>query len=75
MSNNKQSSVEWLAVEIYHEMSMTGSGRLLQDILDEAIVKHKLEIQNAFTDGVICGMTNPKITAKEYYKEKYESDT
>jgi hypothetical protein len=44
MTNNKQqTAVEWFAVEIYHEMSMTGSGRLLQDILDEAKAMHRKE--------------------------------
>ena len=82
MSNNKQSSVEWYIIErhIIEIQSRLGlispieyDAKLIK-IEEQAKAMHKEEIENAFVecwkanmpDGYEC-----KLSAKEYYNEKF----
>ena len=44
MSNNKQSSVEWLAIKLWEEMYMKGDGAVFNELLEQAKAMHKSEI-------------------------------
>ena len=45
-------SIEWLIKELYTEMNMSGDGRVLDEILEEAKEMHKQEIIDAFKSGL-----------------------
>jgi hypothetical protein len=51
MSNNKQSSIEWLAIAIYEKFKMEGNGNELNDLVDQAKAMHKEEIIEAHDEG------------------------
>ena len=40
-------SIEWLIKELYTEMNLSGDGRVLDEILEEAKEMHKQEIIDA----------------------------
>ena len=70
MSNNKQSSVEWL-VKVYLQ-----KGKIDYFDIQQAKAMHKQEIMKAYLkhlpieDGVITAVQK----AEQYYKEKYGKD-
>jgi hypothetical protein len=69
-------SIEWLVKELYTEMNMSGDGRVLDEILEEAKEMHKQEIIDAWNDGeydYFYSKENGKDFAdgNEYYQEKY----
>lgn len=43
--SDKQTSIEWLLKELYTEMNMSGDGRVLDEILEEAKEMHKAETE------------------------------
>jgi hypothetical protein len=48
MSNNKQSSIEWLAQQLYEQMEMCGDGGVYDKIIKQAKVLHEQEIIDAY---------------------------
>jgi len=67
--NKKQSSVEWLFVELWN----TPKDKLQwQSIFEQAKAMHKEEIANAWNDGHTEGMEGGYCTTyEEYYKETF----
>jgi adenine deaminase len=73
-------SIEWLIKELYTEMNMSGDGRVLDEILEEAKEMHKQEIIKAFDEGqeyeYQYHINNaPKFDSQTYYNETYGSGT
>jgi hypothetical protein len=63
-------SIEWLVKELYTEMNMSGDGRVLDEILEEAKEMHKQEIIDAFDNGVEDdGYID---NAEQYYQETFK---
>jgi hypothetical protein len=54
MSNNKQSSIEWLAQQLYEQMEMCGDGGVYDKIIKQAKTMHKEEIKKAIKAGRPC---------------------
>ena len=75
MSNNKQSSVEWLAQQLYEQMEMCGDGGVYDKIIKQAKVLHEQEICQTYINAIKEYMIDPlgdtlyRIDAEEYYNE------
>jgi hypothetical protein len=74
MSNNKQSSVEWL-IEQYKKCFGPVIPLIMNNENEKAKAMHKEEIMNAHFEGQ-CDETEgyPLEIAKEYYNETYGGD-
>ena len=76
MSNNKQSSIDWLEEEFVKLESTIGVQGVFYELLEQAKAMHKQEIMKAYLkhlpieDGVITAVQK----AEQYYKEKYGKD-
>ena len=68
MSNNKQSSIERFAVELWEQMSMSGDGEVFTNLLNQAKAMHKEEIMNANED---LSTAN----GEQYYNETYGNES
>jgi hypothetical protein len=66
-------SIEWLVKELYTEMNMSGDGRVLDEILEQAKEMHKQEIIDAYGEGFGWNYGNKKYNGKEYYQETFVS--
>jgi len=83
MSNNKQSSVEWLVKEINQIIDFIPVNKWdeIRGVVQQAKAMHKEEIETAYISGVISEMNNPldainyKIDGEQYYKERFDPDT
>jgi hypothetical protein len=77
MSNNKQSSVEWLISQLIEKDLLMIYGKSLEDndlieIIKKGKAMHKEEIINAHTIGYVIGGGNGYIHEPEqYYNETY----
>jgi len=79
MSNNKQSSVEWLVKELNQKIDFIPMSKWdeIKEVIEQAKGMHKEEIIEAYTSGVISEMINPldamhyKIDSQEFYEKKY----
>jgi hypothetical protein len=61
--------VEWLYNELLNsEPNILEWNKLLQ----QAKEMEKNQIKSIFCDGLICGIENPKVTPKQYYKQIWE---
>jgi hypothetical protein len=85
MSNNKQSSVEWLSNQTYElfEQYLEGNfdritlNKLVLEATEQAKAMHKEEIKDAFVecwklnvpDGIEC-----KLDAEQYYNTTFKSE-
>ena len=75
MINDKQSSVEWLAQQLYEQMEMCGDGGVYDKIIKQAKVLHEQEICQTYIDAIKEYMIDPlgdtlyRIDAEEYYNE------
>ena len=69
MSNNKQSSVEWLAIAIYEKFKMEGNGNELNDLVEQAKAMHKEEIEDAW-DLSRRDIDYPA-NGEQYYNERF----
>ena len=68
MSNNKQSSVEWLENELKERYPLMNS----EPLFEQAKAMHKEEVINAHTIGyVIGGGDGDMYEPKQYYNETY----
>ena len=64
MSNNKQSSVEWLqAIELERDLTLAD--------WNQAKAMHKEEIKNAFTNGFISSRGSNRIADETFYNETF----
>ena len=77
MSNNKQSSIEWLIIQLIEKDLLIIHGNPLEDndlieIIKQAKAMHKEEIINAHFEGQ-CDETEgyPLEIAKKFYNETY----
>ena len=68
MRNNKQSSIEWLAQQLYEQMEMCGDGGVYDKIIKRAKAIHKEEIIDAYTSELTHW---PQDAPKEYYNETF----
>ena len=79
MSNNKQSSVELLAIAIYEKFKMEGNGNELNDLVEQAKAMHKKEIERAHYEGSVIVISKPDDDmlqlAQHYYNETYLETT
>ena len=76
---NKITSVEWMALQLYEKMEMKGSGSLFQDILEQAKAMHQQEVETSHIMGQglhAKSLTNLMIrdNAESYYNETYKKD-
>ena len=67
-------SIEWLMKELYTEMNLSGDGRVLDEILEEAKQKHKEEIVNTFKHAQALMVLDPTKRAEQHYYELYEKN-
>ncbi len=80
MINDKQSSIEWLAQQLYEQMEMCGDGGVYDKIIKQAKVLHEQEICQTYIDAIKEYMIDPlgdtlyRIDAEEYYNEKFGGD-
>lgn len=81
MSNNKQSSIEWLVNQlqkskdwqrVLNEVSQMSTARI--DIIAQAKAMHKEEIIEAGSDHCYPTCELAKFEAEEYYNEKFGGD-
>ena len=69
-------SIEWLIKELYTEMNMSGDGRVLNEILDEAKEIHKAEQENKFTEEQVAEAIEMAREYREYpFEKEYEYST
>jgi hypothetical protein len=66
-------SIEWLVKELYTEMNMSGDGRVLDEILEEAKEMHKQEIIDAFEKAYGSGYRDNGDSGIDYYAEIFVS--
>ena len=77
MSNDKQSSIEWLAQQLYEQMEMCGDGNVYDKIIKQAKVLHEQEICKTYISAIKEYMIDPlgdtlyRIDAEEYYNETF----
>lgn len=75
--SNKQSSIEWLAQQLYEQMEMCGDGGVYDKIIKQAKVLHEQEICQTYIDAIKEYMIDPlgdtlyRIDAEEYYNETF----
>jgi hypothetical protein len=74
MSNNKQSSVEWLAEQIKNDINLRLRGFDIDKALEQAKAMHEEEIINAHFEGQ-CDETEgcPLEIAKKFYNETFNT--
>ena len=78
--SNKQSSIEWLAQQLYEQMEMCGDGGVYDKIIKQAKVLHEQEICQTYIDAIKEYMIDPlgdtlyRIDAEEYYNETFGGD-
>jgi hypothetical protein len=68
MRNNKQSSIEWLAQQLYEQMEMCGDGNVYDKIIKQAKLIHKQEIVDAYYGELYYESTS---NGKHYYNETF----
>ena len=71
-------SIEWLVKELYTEMNMSGDGRVLDEILEEAKEMHKQEMAETFKQSrqaLIFEKDMPPVyeNFEQYYQETFVS--
>ena len=80
MSKNKQSSIEWLAQQLYEQMEMCGDGDVYDKIIKQAKVLHEQEICQTYINAIKEYMIDPlgdtlyRIDAEQYYNETFGGD-
>ena len=75
-------SVEWFAKRVYEEMNMSGDGRILDMLLEQALMIHKHEIIQTYKNALQspyhsdhCWTPQGETTKSEqYYKETFKKD-
>lgn len=74
MSNNKQSSVELLAIALYEGGFLQGNGDEINDLLEHYKAMHKAEIIEARTNGMwyVKEKYGEVRTNKDYYDQIFK---
>jgi hypothetical protein len=70
MSNNKQSSVEWLAEQLRPAVAL--QGKIIDEYLKQAKEMHKEEIVNTYKGAQVLLALNDTKRAEQFYNEHYE---
>ena len=73
MSNNKQSSVEWFAQQLYETLEIKGDGYVIDSLLDLAKAMHNEEKLTNYSDGYLEGF-NRALDLVELTVEEYKHD-
>ena len=68
MTNNKQSSVEWLVEQIKKDINLRLRGFDIDKALEQAETMHKTEHFNTWWHGI---SENEPITFEQYYNETF----
>lgn len=71
MKNNKQSSVEWFAQQLYETLEIKGDGYVIDSLLDLAKAMHKEEIIDSANKLLYHGTGPGDTAAEQYYKEVF----
>ena len=71
MSNDKQSSIEWLVQQLYEQMEMCGDGGVYDKIIKQAKLLHKQEIVDAYYGELYYESTS---NGEHYYNETFGGD-
>ena len=67
-------SIEWLIKELYTEINLSGDGRVLDEILEEAKEMHRLEIEEAQSYAISnADNDNGYFDCDKYYQETFVS--
>ena len=69
MSNNKQSSVDYLIDHLYLKDSLKW-----QEVIEQAKAMHEMEIRFAFNEGKITLLNKIEKSSEEYYNETFGSN-
>ena len=65
-------SIEWLLNELYTEMNLSGNGRVLDEILEEAKEMHKQEIINTFKHAQVLLKMDDETRAEQFYTDTFK---
>jgi hypothetical protein len=69
--SNKQSSIEYLAIQLWEHMNMQGDGEIVNKILEQAKAMHKEEIIYATEVGYTNGYLNKEYDGHQHYNETF----
>ena len=70
----KQSSIEWLIIEMMqHQKTFYGTASIPITLIEQAKAMHQEEIKEAWLDGYSCGMYQEE-SSNEYYNEIFKED-
>ena len=71
MSNNKQSSIDWLIIEIMqHQKTFYGTASIPFRLIEKAKAMHKEEIEDAYFNGS-ADRLNDEGSFEEYYTNTF----
>ena len=73
MSNNKQSSIDWLAEQLKKDINLRLRGFDIDKAFEQAKAMHKEEHRETW-DECLLG-SNPEKTFEDHYNETYESNS
>ena len=73
MSNNKQSSIDWLVKELNQKIDYIPMSQWdeIREIITKAKAMHKEEIKNAIMFGDCRGQISTYATSEQYYNETF----
>ena len=63
----KQTAVEWLAIQLWEEMNMQGDGAIFNKLLEQAKEMEKERMKDAWDDGLFGKTDN----FQQYYNETF----
>ena len=66
---NKQTAVEWLAIQLYEKMNMSGSGKVFDEILEQAEQIQKEQRITDYHAGYSDALCNHVRDAENYVNE------
>jgi uncharacterized UBP type Zn finger protein len=68
-NEKKETAVDWLFNQMFDPTYPAGEQ---MEWLEQAKEMEENQIKSIFCDGLICGIENPKVTPKQYYKQIWE---
>ncbi len=74
--NKPQTAVEWLAIQLYEQMNMSGDGEVYDQILEQAKQMEKQQIIKSWVDGKENESFgySAESDAINYYNENYNHE-
>jgi hypothetical protein len=69
-NEKKETAVDWLIQN--HFGGIENCTPDFRHKIEQAKEMEKNQIKSIFCDGLICGIENPKVTPKQYYKQIWE---